>query len=313
MMTLPRFSSLAKGTLSFGIPSLRTTHGYGNPLGTASAESCYSIFLRHLTLLRRARGISGVPRVVAEIGPGSSIGVGLAALLAGSERYYGLDVVDFTNPTVDVTILGAIASLFRHRAPIPAAGNHSRRFPDLDSYSWPDWLDLGLSEEWESKVAIVRKDIASRSERLVKIIAPWTDRTVINDASVDWIISQSVLEHVDELDDAYAAMAQWLKPGGYASHLIDFSSHRMTGEWNGHWAINDRIWHLMRGKRPYLLNRCSYAEHLKIAAAHGLTPVMEMRTKRFDGLIPEDFAPQFRNVSDEDARSIMAFVILHRL
>ena len=174
-MTLPRFSTLAKGTLSFAVPSLRTAHSYDEPLGTASAESCYSIFLRHLTLLRRA-GISGVPRVVAEIGPGSSIGVRLAALLAGSERYYALDVVDFTNPAVDVAILGAIVQLFRDRAPIPAAGNHSRRFPDLDNYSWPDWLDLGPSEEWESKVATVRKDMASRSERVVKITAPWTDR-----------------------------------------------------------------------------------------------------------------------------------------
>ena len=121
------------------------------------------------------------------------------------------------------------------------------------------------------------------------------------------------MEHVDELDDAYAAMAQWLKPGGYASHLIDFSSHRMTDEWNGHWAINDRIWHLMRGRRPYLLNRCCYAEHLKMAAAHGLTPIMETRNKRFDGLIPEDFAPKFRKLSDEDARSIMVFVILRRV
>ena len=108
-------------------------------------------------------------------------------------------------------------------------------------------------------------------------------------------------------------MAQWLKPGGYASHLIDFSSHRMTDEWNGHWAINDGIWHLMRGKRPYLINRCSYAEHLKIAAAHGLTPITEMRNKRFDGLIPEDFAPRFRKVSDEDARSMMVFVIFCRM
>jgi hypothetical protein len=42
--------------------------------------------------------------------------------LAGSERYYAQDVVDFTNPAVDVTILGVIADLFRHRAPIPAIG-----------------------------------------------------------------------------------------------------------------------------------------------------------------------------------------------
>jgi SAM-dependent methyltransferase len=306
-MSLPRLPTLGKGALSFVFPRFRTVHGYDNPLGTVSAESCYSIFLRHLTLLRRA-GITGIPPVVAELGPGSSIGVGIAALLAGAQRYYSLDVVDFTDLKSDIDVLDELASFFRRRAPIPASGIHSRRFPDLDNYDWPDWLDLGPSQQWEERVTAIRKDVAARSDRFLKIAAPWTAARV--DACVDWIISQSVLEHVDALQDAYVAMARWLKPGGHASHLIDFSSHGMTKEWNGHWAIDDLTWHIMRGKRPYLLNRRPYTDHLTIAAECGLAPVAEIRNKRFDGLISDDFAPRFRKISDDDARAQMVFVIL---
>jgi len=309
-MIIPKLSTVTKGALSFVLPALATVHGYDEPLGTVSAESCYSIFLRHLTLLRQA-GVNEIARSVAELGPGSSIGVGLAALLAGAERYYGLEVVDFTDPKVDAEVLDKLTGLFRRRATIPSTGIHSRRFPDLDNYDWPEWLDLGSNTEWEKRVQSIRKDIITRA-RCVKIAAPWTDQVTIEPASVDWIISQSVLEHVDDLAGAYAAMAQWLRPGGIASHLIDFQSHGMTSEWNAHWAIDDRVWHIMRGRRPYLLNRLPYAAHLAIAAEWGFTPIMEMKNKRFDGLIPADFAPRFRKIGDEDARTAMVFVILRK-
>ena len=215
-MALPRLKPFAKGALSFAFPRFRTTHCC-NPLGTMSAESCYSIFLRHLTLVRRGTGITGVPSVVAELGPGRSIGVGLAALLAGAERYYALDLVDFTDPASDAVILDEVAALYRRRAPIPASGVHSRRYPDLDNYDWPDWLDLGPEKEWEDRVAAVRNDVATRGRRYVSVTAPWTDAATIVDRSIDWIMSQSVLEHVDDLEGAYAAMARWLKITGVAS------------------------------------------------------------------------------------------------
>lgn len=301
-----RIQTLAKGALSFAIPNLRTVHGYDNPLGTISAESCYSIFMRHLVLLRQA-GIPEMPQVVAEIGPGSSIGVGLAALLAGAERYYALDVIDFTDPKSDVAILDSIADLFRSRAVIPSRGVHSRRFPDLDDYGWPGIFTPDA--KWETRTSEIRDDIATRSGRFVQIAAPWTERAVIVGASVDWILSQSVLEHVDDLEGAYEGMAQWLKPGGCMSHLIDFSSHRMTAEWNGHWAISDLTWRIMRGRRPYLLNREPYAVHQRIAGKHNFVSITEKRAKRYDGLIPSDFSPRFCAVSDDDARTNMAFAV----
>ena len=71
--------------------------------------------------------------------------------------------------------------------------------------------------------------------------------------SVDLILSQAVLEHVDDLEAVYRAMRIWLRQGGYLSHEIDFRSHDLTDDWNGHWACNELLWRIARGKKPYLI------------------------------------------------------------
>jgi len=63
------------------------------PKGTGSpARYYYSVYLRHL-VIAAANGLSPDFRVVAEIGPGESLGVGMAALLSGVRRYCAFDVV----------------------------------------------------------------------------------------------------------------------------------------------------------------------------------------------------------------------------
>ena len=67
-----RIKPLVKGVLSFALPSLGTGHAARDYTGSTDlSEFCYSILLRHF----------------AELGPGSSIGVDLAALIAGAESF----------------------------------------------------------------------------------------------------------------------------------------------------------------------------------------------------------------------------------
>ena len=304
---IPKLKPLTKSLMSFIVPKLGTVHGYDNPLGTFSAESCYSIFLRHACLLRKA-GVRDAPKIVAELGPGSSLGTGFAALIAGAERYYALDLIDFTNVEHSLFIFDQLVGMFREKAPIPSSGVHSLRFPDLDDYGYPDFLEVEANAAFEKRVAVIRQDIASNAGDFIRIAAPWTE-AVIERRSVDWIFSQSVLEHIDAIGDGYRSFAEWLKPRGYMSHLIDFSSHGMTREWNGHWALGDFAWAALRGRRPYLINRQPYEEYHRLAKVNGFATVLERRSKRFDGLIPEQFAPRFRTISDEDARLHMVLVI----
>ena len=62
--------------------------------GTSSARYCYSVWLRHL-IRAGETGLSTQPKVVAELGPGDSLGIGLAALVSGSSLYYALDIVPY--------------------------------------------------------------------------------------------------------------------------------------------------------------------------------------------------------------------------
>lgn len=72
--------SIVKGFLTFipGWQWIRRKEGGG----ASSARYCYSVWLRHRTLAARC-GFTSQPKTVAELGPGDSIGTGLAGLLSG--------------------------------------------------------------------------------------------------------------------------------------------------------------------------------------------------------------------------------------
>lgn len=56
----------------------------------------------------------------------------------------------------------------------------------------------------------------------------------IKPGSVDCVISRAVMEHVDDLDNTYKAISHWRKTGGLVALIVDFSSHGLGNEWNGH-------------------------------------------------------------------------------
>ena len=82
---------LAKGILTF-VPGLLAFSNRFRRVenGTVSARYCYSVWLRHL-VMAHDRGLPTNPQVLVEFGPGSSIGTGLAALIAGAapDRFRG--------------------------------------------------------------------------------------------------------------------------------------------------------------------------------------------------------------------------------
>ena len=109
-----------------------------------------------------------------------------------------------------------------------------------------------------------------------------------------------MLEHVDDLEQVYGAISAALRPGGGASHAIDFKSHDFARDWNGHWTFSDREWSLIRGRRRFGINREPLATHLRLIEASGLDIVNVVRTNRPSQITKNDLAPRFRGLSDED-------------
>jgi Methyltransferase domain len=282
--------------------------------GTDSARYCYSVWLRHLILGARYASDRTPPRVVAELGPGDSIGIGVAALLSGAEKYYALDLVPYSQLEKNLEVFEELVSLFAGRAPIPGDTEFPHLYPKLDSYAFPQELlgEAGLGASLAgTRVARIRASIENSGGEgsMISYMAPWTAPDVIGGASVDLIFSQAVLEHVDDLEGAYAAMRKWLKRDGIMTHQIDFQCHGKANSWNGHWTYTDFVWKLIVGRRSYLLNRQPHSAHLQTLKRSGFRVLGDDVNRAPSSLRRDQLAPRFRLLSDDDLTACGAFIV----
>ena len=265
---------------------------------SASARYCYSVWLRHLAAAHE-NGLTPNLDVVMEVGPGDSIGAGLAALLSGAERYVVVDWVRYTDVAGNLGVFEELLSLFERRAPIPNDEEFPDVYPKLKGYEFPDGL---LAAPGESKVRSIREALAraDSKESRIRYFAPYVQDEVVVPGGVDILFSQAVMEHVDDVAALYRAAHGWLKPRGIASHVIDYRSHGTSKRWNGHWTYSDAAWRLIRGSRPFLLNRLTHADHLALLAASRFDVVADDRTRATTEVSREELAPRFRAMSEDD-------------
>lgn len=297
--------------LSTYLPGYDFLHPTG---GTGSARYCYSVWMRHLILGLAHRQTPRLPAIAAELGPGDSIGIGLAALLSGVERYYALDLVRYTDLRKNLGIFDELVGLFRSRASVPAEDEFPFLFPKLTNYEFPlhlldsAQLDRALSAQRIEKIKS-SLERSAREDSMIVYKAPWSDAAVIREHSVDLIYSQAVLEHVDNLADAYETMHRWLKPQGTMSHQIDFKCHGKADTWNGHWTYSDLAWKLVVGRRPYLLNRVPHSEHVRLLRESRFRIVSDNVIHTPSVLHRTQLARRFRALSEVDLTTSGAFVV----
>jgi hypothetical protein len=263
--------------------------------------------------MARDNGLNPHPGRIAELGPGDSIGVGLAALLSGADSYTALDVIRHAKAERNLKVLEELVELFAARADIPGDEELPTTRPYLADYRFP--ADILTPERLARTLAGPR--LAGLRTALrepcppgapIQYKVPWNRRDVIEPGSLDMIFSQAVLEHVDDLRMTYRTMHAWLAEGGFLSHQIDFRCHQTAKEWNGHWAYSDPVWWAIRGGRPYLINRCSHSVHLRLLAEEGFTVVCDRTFSLPSGLRRDRLAPRFRDMPDEDLSIAGAFI-----
>ncbi len=309
--------SIIKGIMSF-LPGSKILSRRERG-GANSARYCYSVWLRHL-ILAHQHGVCKIPRVVAELGPGDSLGIGIAALLSGAGSYCALDVVKFIRAEQNLKILDEMLSLFEIQSPVPDEVEFPQIFPRLKDYSFPcdildnDTLEKSLSSTRVSEIRTALKEPALAGDHSSRISysVPWDSGSVLRENSIDFIISQAVLEHVDEIDNAYSSMYRWLKPGGYISHEIDFKSHGITSDWDGHWRYGDVLWRIVRGKRKYLINREPLSSHLRCVESAGFDLKLLSRVQMPMQSPRIELAPRFAQLDDDDLTTSSAYVLAHK-
>jgi hypothetical protein len=258
--------------------------------------------------MAQQHGLATQPRVIAELGPGDSLGIGLAALLSGAECYYALDIVDYANTEANLAIFHQLVNLFQRKEPVPEEQEFPALRPLLECYEFPREIltDERVAQSLRSnRIQLITEALTGTSDSNkspigIHYIVPWYDSRVIRAQSVDMIISQAVLEHVDNLTQTYEALHRWLKADGFMSHQIDFGCHGLAKKWNGHWAYSDLAWKIVRGKRSYLLNRCPYSVHKRLLEQCGFNIVAEVKTFDDSGIARAHLSSRFQRVSDED-------------
>jgi len=309
-----RLRAVLKGLLTF-IPGAVRILPKGRTGGTDSARYCYEVWMKHLTMLH-AYGMESMPRVLAELGPGDSLGIGLAALLSGVERYYAFDVVGYSNREGNLLVFDELVRLFEMRAGRPSVG-----WPDYDRYLDADLFPshilterlLGSSLSPE-RVERIRGSILDpdSGDSMISYMVPWSSVRLMERGTVGLVISHAVLEHVTDLDATYRDLASWLGAGGMMSHQIGLVSHGITEEWNGHWAIPEPLWMVIMGRRPYLLNRQPCSVHLELLRKQGFEIVHLMKKHRDDGIDRSSLSKRWKTLSDDDLSCSDVYLIVRK-
>jgi hypothetical protein len=310
-----RASYLIKG-IARNIPGYRyLTNTRESTGGTCDARYCYSIWLRHVVLAFE-NGHTTIPKAIAELGPGDSLGAGLSALILGSEKYYALDVVRFTNEEVNLKIFDDLVKLFKARAAIPDETEYPFVKPYLKDYSFPhhifseSYLEEALNEKRLDRIRRAIRLINSEDEedKMIVYRAPWHSASIIPAKTLDMVFSQAVMQHVDDLPTTYRLFSTWLKPGGLASHQIDFKSMNALETWDKHWEYSDVEWKLLKLGKVYIINREPHSTYIYLSRKNNLRIICDL--KIISAATPEKqkVAKRFRDNPLEDFTISGAFI-----
>jgi hypothetical protein len=161
----------------------------------------------------------------------------------------------------------------------------------------------------EGRIATIREAINQLAKEpsgdaVIRYLCPWPTAEV-QPGSVDLIVTQAVLQDIDHwaepdvLDSAFGAMSRWLKAGGVMSHQVNLAFPE-TEQWNRHWGYRELTWRLIRGRRPYFVNRVPASEYLRLCEKHGFEVVACTLVPDADGVPPSALPKRFRGLPATD-------------
>lgn len=239
----------------------------------STSDYCYNVWMKHYNQWMIYN--DAPPEVVLEIGSGNSLGVGITALLTGSSKFYALEQTQFWNV---ITNLGI--------------------FDELHQRLQEEGLLVISSNDQIQAIRAELEDPYNKSNKYLHCKIPWKPND-IPENSIDLICSHTVLQHVMKLGLVYTNMKKWIKPGGYMSHTIDFTSMNTSKFWNGHWTNENYEWKMVTGGTS-LINRAALSKHLEFLKANRFKIEFKNLVQRKSKLKRKDLAKAFQNLTEKD-------------
>jgi SAM-dependent methyltransferase len=138
------------------------------------------------------------------------------------------------------------------------------------------------------------------------------EATGLASASVDLVLSHSVLEHLEDLDSALAELARITRPGGYHIHGIDTIDHRWYGE--PHLHPLEFLTLETEQRMVFGCNRIRLVEFPHLFRRHGFE-LVDHWTQRHARMTPElraRLAAPWRSLRDDELETTWASALLRR-
>ncbi len=143
--------------------------------------------------------------------------------------------------------------------------------------------------------------------RLLRIDAP----ADIPDQAADMILSNSVLEHVDDFDALLYELKRMLRPDGCMIHMADYRDHFFKYPFH-FLTFSRRTWE--KWLNPGDLNRLRLTDHIHLFARHGFAADVidiERDPVRFERIRPR-IHPEFSRYPAEDLDVTFAALFVRR-
>ena len=228
----------------------------------------FKVFNVHLV----SSGSSGRPGLVGlEMGPGDSAASAVIAKTMGFSAFYLIDAGDYANKNVDI-----------YKEISRICSRQGLASPDLERANSFDDILVACNAVYSTNGLQSYRDIPT--------------------ASVDFIFSHAVLEHVrrNEFAQIAAEMRRILKPDGVASHQVDLRDHLGGGLNNmriasGWWETE------LMARSGFYTNRIRYSEMCAIFEQAGFLVDVESAVRW--NVVPigtKQLAPEFRHLSQDD-------------
>lgn len=306
---------LLKGIIK-NLPGIEFIYQFNkNTGGSGSARYCYSVWLRHLIFAYK-NGLTSVPKIIAELGPGDSLGCGIAALISGAEKYYPLDVKIYSNIDENLKIFDELVILFKQKTDVLHDIEFREVRPLLDNYDFPkdifsdEYLKNILDEKRLANIrnAIEMMNTSESSKKIIEYKVPWYEKTNIHDENIDFIFSQAVLQDVKDLEFTYRRIWQLLKKDGLQSHDIGFKSCGTSDKWFGHWMYSDLEWKIVNGRKKLRINREPYSTHKKLLKKNNFKILYEQKQFAESTINKERLPVRFKSMTDEDLTTYSVFI-----
>lgn len=158
-----------------------------------------------------------------------------------------------------------------------------------------------------------RGDPAGASASRMALLQKPIEATGLEQASVDVVFSNSVFEHVSDVDATLAELARITKPGGFGLHGIDTVDHR----WYGHPELHqlEFLTNPTKDRIVFGCNRIRLFEFPAYFKRHGFE-VLEHWTHNKIAITPEfrtRLVEPWKSMSDEQLDTTWAQVLIRRV